>query len=134
MATISDIEVKRELRPCLIVNGDTENKALFHMWEQNSQIIPSPMVGGHAGGVISTVMGIVELEDGSVIRVAPYQVQFTDNKIQEYIFKPAGSSPVGTTELFGHIDGHPIYVIRDEYGRIVISDELFKELIERCEQ
>lgn len=47
--------------------------------------------------------------------------------------EPVGSSPVGTTELFGHIDGHPIYVIRDEYSRIVITDELLKELIERCE-
>ena len=93
MAAISDIEVKRELRPCLIINGDTEKKALFHIWEQNSQIIPpSPMVGGHGGGVICTVMGIVELEDGSVIRVSPYQIQFIDNKIQEYSFEPAGSS------------------------------------------
>lgn len=94
MAVMSDIKVSIELRPCLIVNGDTEKKALFHTWEQNSQIIyPSPMVGGNGGGVVSVIMGIVELEDGSVIRVAPYQIQFIDNKIQEYVFKPAGSSP-----------------------------------------
>lgn len=46
--------------------------------------------------------------------------------------KPVGSSPVGTTELFCHMDGHPCYVVRDEYGRIVISDELMRELIERA--
>ena len=27
MAAISDIEVKRELRPCLVINGDTEKKS-----------------------------------------------------------------------------------------------------------
>ena len=94
MAWISNIEISRELRPCLIINEEKEKKALFHMWEQSSMIIePSPFVGGHGGGVNSAVFGIVELEDGSVRRVAPYQIQFTDNKIQEYSFKPAGSSP-----------------------------------------
>lgn len=45
-----------------------------------------------------------------------------------------GSSPVGSTnsELFGEIDGHSIYVVRDEYGRIVVDDECMRELIERA--
>ena len=81
MAVISDIKVSIELRPCLVKSGYTENKALFHMWEQRTC------------GDVSRVLGIVELEDGSVINVAPYQIQFIDNKIQEYVFKPAGSSP-----------------------------------------
>lgn len=44
------------------------------------------------------------------------------------------SCPVGLgkTERFGEIDGHSIYVVRDEYGRIVVSDELMRELIKRA--
>lgn len=92
MASLSDIEVKRELRPCLVHVKETKKKALFHLWEQNSQVI-SPLVGGHGGGVVSTLFGIVELEDGKVMRVAPHQIQFVDNKIQEcwYYCAPDGS-------------------------------------------
>jgi len=73
-----------ELRPC-IVNGN--KKALFHMWEQYSDIIaPSPMVGGHGGGVLNYVMGIIETEDGQVIKVHPHTIRFIDNKIREYVF------------------------------------------------
>ena len=97
MATMRDIEIKRELRPCLIVSNSksiTEPiKALFHTWEHNSQIIPpSIMRGGHSGGVVSEVMGIVELESGEVIRVQPHKIQFVDNKVQEYCFESAGRS------------------------------------------
>lgn len=43
----------------------------------------------------------------------------------------AGSSPVavGKVEPFGELDGNTFYVVRDEYGRIVISDELMIELM-----
>lgn len=93
MAGFCNIEVKREYRPCLLISKNETKKALFHTWEQNSQIIPpSPLAGGHGGGVISGVIGIVELENGEVIRVQPYQIQFLDNKIQEYAFPPDGSS------------------------------------------
>jgi len=78
------MEIKRELRPC-IVNG--KGKALFHMWEERSEIMPpSPLVGGHTGGVLKDVAGIVELEDGKVIRVNPTCIRFLDNKFQEYAF------------------------------------------------
>lgn len=127
MASLSDIEVKRELRPCLVHNNRKKTRALFHIWEQNSQVI---VQSGHSECVASTVFGIVELEDGTVMRVAPYQIQFVDNKIQEYCYVPAGSSPIGKSELFAEINGHKLYVVRDEYGRIVVSDELMRELIE----
>lgn len=42
-----------------------------------------------------------------------------------------GGCPDGERVLFGEIDGHNFYVVRDEYGRIVVSDELMRELIER---
>lgn len=89
MASLSNIEIKPELRPCL-VNG---KKALFHRWEEYSTVIePSIMVGGHNGGEIKLVYGIIEDEKGQVGRVHPTAIQFTDNKIQDYVF-PAGSSP-----------------------------------------
>lgn len=89
MASLSSIEVKQELRPCL-VNG---KKALFHRWEEYSTVIPpSIMVGGHGGGEIKLVYGIIEDEKGQVGRVNPTAIQFLDNKIQDYVF-PAGSSP-----------------------------------------
>ena len=129
MASFKGVEIKRELRPCLVKG----KPALFHMWEEHTDIIePSPMVGGHAGGVLKGVMGIIETEEGQVTRVRPESITFTDQKIKEYVFRPEGSSPIGKTELFGKIDGNSIYVVRDEYGRIVISDELMRELIERA--
>lgn len=44
----------------------------------------------------------------------------------------AGSSPLGLgkSELYAEINGHKLYVVRDDYGRIVVSDELMRELIE----
>lgn len=98
MASVSSIEITRELRPCLIWcrkdNIEPAKKALFHLWEHSTRVIDSrPYMSGHTGGTESTVFGIVELEDGSVIRVNPCQIQFTDNKIQEYAFSiPEGSS------------------------------------------
>lgn len=52
---------------------------LFHCWEHYSEIIePSPMVGGHGGGVIGCTFAIVEDEEGHVFRVHPYEIHFTD--------------------------------------------------------
>lgn len=130
MASVSFI---KELRPCLVYGKGKEitepNKALFHLWEQSSR---SLLASGISGGVESTVFGIVELEGGTVMRVAPYQIQFVDNKIQEYCFIPEGSSPTGKSELFAVVDGKECYVVRDDFGRIVVTDELMRELIDRA--
>ena len=89
MASFSGIKIKRELRPCLVKG----KPALFHMWEEHTDIIaPSPMVGGHGGGVLKCVMGIIETEEGYVVRVEPTSITFVDQKIKEYCFEPEGSS------------------------------------------
>lgn len=50
----------------------------FHTWEQWSDVVePSIMRGGHPGGSVSRVYGIVEFKDG-VRRVDPYQIKFCD--------------------------------------------------------
>lgn len=73
-----------EYRPCL-VDG---KKALFHRWEDISQIVsPSLMVGGHNGGENKSVAGIVEFEDGTIKEILPGQIQFTDNIFKEYCFE-----------------------------------------------
>ena len=52
-------------------------KAFFHCWEQYSQIVePAILKGGHSGGQISMVFGIVEFEDGSVNRIHPHEIKF----------------------------------------------------------
>ena len=70
------MEIKQERRLCA-VNGET---GYFHTWEQYSKPIePSPMVGGHPGGVVSYILGIVEFEDG-VRRVDPSEIKFCDEE------------------------------------------------------
>ena len=60
------------LRPCKC-NGENY---LFHCWEHFSEIVePSPLMGGHCGGVD---------ENGKVFRVPAYEITFTDNKFKEY--------------------------------------------------
>lgn len=78
------ITVKPELRPCF-VRGKA--KALFHRWEQCTEIIPPSMLkGGHSGGVVSRVMGIVELQGGVVNKYFPEEIQFVDNPFESVCF------------------------------------------------
>lgn len=77
-----------EHRPC-IADG---KKALFHNWERWSEILPpSPMVGGHNGGVLQGTLAIVEYEDGTVGKVLPQSIKFVDNLFKEYDFGSAGN-------------------------------------------
>ena len=87
------------LRPCIVrfripdprflgclKAGEPQN-ALFHGWSCEYDVItPSALKGGHPGGVVSHMVGIVELSDGQVVEVAPKCIQFIDNKHQEYAF------------------------------------------------
>lgn len=61
---------------------------LFHCWEHYSQIIePSPLRGGHVGGVVGCTFALLEDENGNVRRFPAYEIQFTDNAFREYCFK-----------------------------------------------
>ena len=71
---MNDIKIRYETRGCL-VDG---RPGLFHCWEQWSNVVDaSPMVGGHPGGQVSYVMGIVEFDNG-VRRVDPTLIKFCD--------------------------------------------------------
>jgi hypothetical protein len=64
-----------EIRKC-IVKG---NLAGFHMWSDKSVIVPpSPLMGGHNGGVRKFVVGIVEYEDGTIHECYPNEIRFID--------------------------------------------------------
>ena len=81
-----------EYRPCLVKG----QHALFHRWEDNSEIYaPSVMIGGHGGGVVKYTCAIVEYEDGHVERVKPEDVTFVDHLIKEYAFPAEEKEPVG---------------------------------------
>lgn len=72
-----------DLRPCY-ADG---KKALFHKFVEHSRIVePSPMIGGHNGGVIKYTLAIVEYDNGKVEYVEPCKICFADNKINEYAF------------------------------------------------
>lgn len=56
-------------------------KGYFHCWEQRSEIIdPSPMLGGHGGGVVAYTLAVVELEDGSITKALPHHIKFINKK------------------------------------------------------
>ena len=77
-----EIIIKKELRPCF-VDG---RKALFHCWENRSEVlIPSIMRGGHSG-VVSGIIGIVEHEDGTIYKALPEKIRFADTEFEEYCF------------------------------------------------
>ena len=82
-----DVNIKRELRPCLITspNGERQEKGLFHCWNQYSKPIPPSIVrGGHDGGQVSQIYGIVEFESGRVANVELYMITFLDHPFDEY--------------------------------------------------
>lgn len=71
-----NMKIEWETRLCE-VDGEL---GYFHTWEQYAKTIdPSIMVGGHPGGQISWVFGIVEFKDG-VRRVDPCRIKFCDEQ------------------------------------------------------
>lgn len=69
------ITFEMNLRNCM-VDG---RPGYFHCWEQYSQpIAPSLLVGGHPGGTVAQVYGIVEFTYG-IRRIQPYNIEFVDD-------------------------------------------------------
>ena len=87
---MSGIKISHELRPCMVAicKGGNEQRALFHCWNQWSDVVgESILKGGHKGGQVSETYGIVEFEDGTVKNVYPQLIRFLDNPFDEYIWK-----------------------------------------------
>lgn len=78
------MKIEIELRPCLA----SSQKALFHKWIEIRDIVePSPMIGGHNGGIVSSTLGLIEYDDGAIGMVHPSTIVFKDNKIKDFMFK-----------------------------------------------
>lgn len=72
----------QQLRLCKVLSVEGQ-LGYFHCWEQYSTVIePSPLIGGHPGGTISQVYGIVEFPDG-IHKVIPTDIVFCDDKNAE---------------------------------------------------
>ena len=78
-------------RPCKVLflrRTDAEVRdAFFHGFFTESYVAPaSALKGGRPGGQVSTVQALVELRDGSVLRVDPQHIHFLDSRarFEEY--------------------------------------------------
>lgn len=77
MASLNEILIKPEYRPCLIdLKDGKERKALFHKWIMKEDLFKKQYA-----------MGLVELENGKVLEVYYSQIRFIDNKIEEYYYE-----------------------------------------------
>lgn len=91
MAGLNDIQIHMRLRPCLVGCGEDRpgEKALLHRWVDRAYVIePSMLVGGHPGGQVWNVHGLVELEDGSVVEVPPCNIKFLDPQHEGFVWPP----------------------------------------------
>lgn len=78
------IEIGFKLRPCIV----GQQRALFHCWEQRSEVVPpSSMVGGHSGGAVNQILGIIEREDGTIHKAYPEEIIFIDGAAKRYFLE-----------------------------------------------
>lgn len=66
-------------RECMVKIKNEWQHGWFHEWDHVAEIVnPSPLVGGHSGGLIQHTVAIVEMDDGFVIELYPNLVRFID--------------------------------------------------------
>lgn len=88
---------REELRPCVVKIGEETvttraihgehntkvvkeaeiHKGYFHTWE-NESYVTNGYLAGTTAGQVSTLYGVVEYEDGTVHKVDPEYITFTD--------------------------------------------------------
>ena len=82
---------KNELRPCIVkmlkdpkrnqcskIDPEEEiHNGYFHIWGSESYVVNAYLIG-ETSGQISTLYGVVEYEDGTVHRVPPECITFTE--------------------------------------------------------
>lgn len=58
---------------------DKKQKGWFHRWEEKAQpVAAAATIGGAPAGQLTYTLGIVELDDGSVIECFPCKIRFLD--------------------------------------------------------
>ncbi len=58
-------------------HGTKHNASLHGFFQRSTVIEPSPMVGGHPGGVVAYPVAVIELEDGKILEVSSAMVQIS---------------------------------------------------------
>lgn len=70
-------KLKTENRKCIF----KKEVYTFHGFYQESNVIPpSPLVGGHSGGVIAYPVAIIEDKKGNVMEVEAIKIQFVEDE------------------------------------------------------
>ena len=70
-------KLKTENRKCIF----KKEVYTFHGFYQGSNVIPpSPLVGGHSGGVIAYPVAIIEDKKGKLMEVEATSIQFVEDK------------------------------------------------------
>lgn len=76
------------LRPCYWQScdkGSQKFKALFHQLITIQRPVPAGLtIGSAPGGQLSTVYAAIELENGTIRYVDPYEITFIDNSFGDY--------------------------------------------------
>lgn len=83
---MAKVFIQQELRPCIVRTQDGEKKAVFHRWEQRVDAVHPD---GSASSGNSECFGIVELENGRIVRRYPGQITFVDDMVRRVWDKTA---------------------------------------------
>lgn len=82
------LQIVNTLRPCYYQNqnkGSQKLKALFHQLATIQRPVPGGLtIGSAPGGQLSTVYAVIELENGTIRYVDPYEITFLDNPFGDY--------------------------------------------------
>lgn len=82
------LQIVNTLRPCYYQNqnkGSQKLKALFHQLTTIQRPVPGGLtIGSAPGGQLSTVYAVIELENGTIRYVDPYEITFIDNSFGDY--------------------------------------------------
>lgn len=71
------MEINNENRKCIY----KKTVCTFHGFYQESNVIPpSPLVGGHSGGVIAYPVAIIEDKKGELMEVEATSIKFVGDK------------------------------------------------------
>lgn len=69
---------KRKRNQCSKIDPEEEiHNGYFHIWGSESYVVNAYLIG-ETSGQISTLYGVVEYEDGTVHRVPPECITFTE--------------------------------------------------------
>ena len=80
------IEITDRHRPCWYRGEKGLSKAIFHRWvEERQRVAASLFEGGYPGGCIAATFALIEIENGTMRKVAPDKIQFIDHsEFSEY--------------------------------------------------